>query len=111
MHAVIEQENSTRFRISQEDLPIEWDQLTPLSKEAFTAAFAWTEDGFSISGLNRESGDDDVHDYVVSLNPFKISQTTNGILTASTAYQPYFENGSKSAEPSNTDPTCFDALK
>jgi len=64
-------------------LPIAWDQLTPLSEEEFKDALKWTEDGFTMSGLKRDDYID-IHDYAVSINPFKISQTTNGVLTAST---------------------------
>jgi len=78
MHALIDQESSTRFRISQEDLPVEWEQLTPLGEDEFNAAFQWTEDGFSVKGLKRSTGEKDLHDYEVSLNPFEIRQMTNG---------------------------------
>lgn len=46
----------------------------PLSAEAFTAAFKDSrDDGFLMTGITRSSGGDDVYDYEVTYNPFKIS--------------------------------------
>ena len=111
MRAHIDQPDSTRFRISQEDLPIEWSQLKPLSEDDFNTAFAWTEDGFTMTGIKREVGEGDIHDYEVSMSPFEIRQLTNGEVTARTYNQIYFENGSAAATPSESnDSTCYTAL-
>ena len=73
MRALVDQENSDRFRISAEDLPVQWDQLIPLSSTEFNAAFKWTEDGFRLKGLKRSTGEDDETTYEVGVNPFKIT--------------------------------------
>ena len=73
MRALIDEADSTRMRISEEDLPIEWNQLIPLSKEDFTAAYKATDDGFTSTGLKHEAGLDDATDYTVTMNPFTIT--------------------------------------
>ncbi len=112
MRVAIDQPDSTRFRISGEDLPVEWDQLKGVDQEKFAEAFKLTEDGFSVTGLTRDDDENDnsVYDYHVTLSPFGIRQMTNGELTSSTYGQVYFENMSVAKDSTNED-TCFDALK
>lgn len=55
LRVLIDQKDSQRFRISQEDLPVEWDQLIPLSEDVFIASYTTTTDGFSMTGLTREA--------------------------------------------------------
>jgi len=59
-----------RFRISQEDLPVVWDQLIPVD---LTDKVTWADDGqsFTISGLTHESGDESF-EYTVELARFRI---------------------------------------
>jgi len=42
MRLEIDAPGQKRFRISQEDLPVEWDQLQPISTMDFNKAFSQT---------------------------------------------------------------------
>ena len=55
LRVLIDQKDSQRFRISQEDLPVEWDQLIPLSQDVFIRSYTPTWDGFAMTGLTRET--------------------------------------------------------
>lgn len=59
-----------RFRISQEDLPVVWDQLVPVD---LTDKVTWADDGqsFTISDLTHENGDESF-EYTVELPRFRI---------------------------------------
>ena len=77
---VIGEPGNERFRITQEDISVEWDNLEPMN----LAEKVETEENYiQIAGLTREESGNMVEDfmYTIELNPFKIIQKSNGILT------------------------------
>lgn len=73
MRAAVDTEEQSRFRISQEDLPVVWDQLKPV--DDFESKYSLSEDSIHVAGITRG---DDTYDYEVVLSPFEIRQMTNG---------------------------------
>lgn len=55
MRTLIDTPEKSRFRISEEDLPVEWDQLKPVSK--FEDKFYQWKDGLKVVGIARGDGD------------------------------------------------------
>ena len=57
MRMLVEEPGVKRFRISQEDLPVSWDQLNAVD---LTDKITWADDrqSFTISGLTHEQGDE-----------------------------------------------------
>ena len=56
MRTMIDTPEMTRFKISEEDLPVVWDQLEPI--EEFDSKFEQLENRMQVSGIKRENGDD-----------------------------------------------------
>ena len=74
MRLLLEEPDVKRFRISQEDLPVVDEQLIATD---LTDKVQWDEDGqgFTISGLEHESGDESFS-YHVELSRFRINQVS-----------------------------------
>lgn len=50
----VDQPDADRFRISGEDLPVEWDQLKGVDEDKFKKAFNVDDLGFEVNGLTRD---------------------------------------------------------
>ena len=105
IRAVVDQHDSTRFRISDEDLPVEWDQLNPVAN--LTSLVSQDSDELKVDGLSRDDGSDKF-EYHINLDPFYITQMINGKITMQTSSSLYFEDG---ASFSTNDDSCFSALQ
>ena len=92
MRTLIDTADHTRFRISQEDLPVVWDQLEPL--DHLVMRLDTYDDHLKIKGIKREDSDD-VYEYIIGFRPLTITQFTNGKVSSKTTSSPYFENESK----------------
>lgn len=103
---MIDTADHSRFRISQEDLPVVWDQLKPLNN--FGMRLNTFDSQFTVNPIERDGGDE-VYEYVVDYSPFRITQYTNGKISSQTKGSPYFENGSTSAVTAEGD-KCFGDL-
>ena len=70
MRTLIDTADHTRFRISQEDLPVVWDQLEPL--DHMVMRLDTYEDHLKIKGITREDSDD-VYEYIIGFKPLSIA--------------------------------------
>ena len=108
MRALLNTSDRSRFRISEEDLPVVWDQLKPLFN--FDQKYSVGGDSLRVKGITRDDGGEDVIDYYIKVSPFSIIQMINGEISAQTSNSIYFENMSTGA-PSGNAATCFDGLR
>jgi len=99
---LVEEPGVNRFRISQEDLPVVWDQLNAVD---LTDKITWADDkqSFTISGLTHEQGDE-AFEYTVELSKFRINQVSdNGDVLQTLVVNPedtlYFETESGTSAP------------
>jgi len=76
MRALLDTSDKSRFRISEEDLPVVWDQLNPLPN--FDQKYSVGGDSLRVKGITRDDGGDDVIDYYIKVSPFTIIQMING---------------------------------
>ena len=108
MRALLDTSDMSRFRISEEDLPVVWDQLKPLPN--FDEKYSVGGDSLRVKGITRADVNDDVIDYYIKVSPFSIIQMINGEVSAQTSNSLYFENMNTGA-PSGNDATCFNGLR
>ncbi len=78
MRALIQEPNSTRFRISKENLPVVDEQLIPVPN--FSTLVSIDSTHLSVGNLNHNDGTE-VFTYTVKFDHFQITQTSNGIET------------------------------
>ena len=76
MRALLDTSDRSRFRISEEDLPVVWDQLSPLPN--FDQKYSVGGDSLRVKGITRDDGGDEVIDYYIKVSPFSIIQMING---------------------------------
>jgi len=74
---LIGEQGNSRFRISQEDLPVVWDQLE-LATDTLTMKTTKSDSSYEISGL---SSDGDEFWWGLDFKPFKLTQKVNGVIT------------------------------
>ena len=70
---LIGEKDNDRFRISQEDLPVVWDQLVPLNITLSEHAVFSDENTptYHIANITREDGSD-TFEYDLELSPFRV---------------------------------------
>lgn len=115
---LVEEPGVKRFRISQEDLPVVWDQLNAVD---LTDKITWADDqkSFTISGLSHESGDESF-EYTVELDHFRINQVSDsGEVLQTLVVNPqdtlHYETGDSNSAPhmynTNNGDVDFEMLK
>ena len=104
---LIGEPGNTRFQISQEDLPVDWDNLRPGNvtagavKDEEVRYTAYGEDGLEI------------YTYHIMFNPFKIEQRTDGKLTQviNPRASLYVEESVASPARGEESADCFSGLR
>lgn len=95
MRALIEEPDSDRFRISQEDLPVVDSQLRPVT--SLESHISRHDDvGVEVAGLQHSDGSEDFK-YQIDFAPFSIRQYTGELLTlvVNPVDSLYLESGSQ----------------